>query len=197
MTVRLVAGVGALLLAMGGTVLAQSSAEAHFHEAAQHYIAEDLSAARQAVERGLEVAPSDPRLLSLQKKLEQTGRSQSDESSQKQGGSESQNTSSGNQSSNQSEEESEQGEQNQPGSSEPSGDSSPQSNASSPSVPSDASERGRTADGQRGGSSPEGMNALSRAQAERLLQALEGQEKRLLREVQTRSSEERSVEKDW
>lgn len=197
MTVRLLVATGALLLAMGGTVLAQSSADPHFHEAAQHYIAEDLSAARQAVERGLEVAPSDPRLLSLQKKLEQTGRAESDESSQKEGGSGSQNTSSGTQGSSQSGEESGPEEQNTPGRSEASGESSPRSEVSSPSIPSDGNGTDRNADGRQGGSSSEGMNALSRAQAERLLQALEGQERRLLREIQTRSSERREVEKDW
>jgi hypothetical protein len=38
---------------------------------------------------------------------------------------------------------------------------------------------------------------LSREQAERILQALEGQEKQLLREVQKREARPRRVEKDW
>jgi hypothetical protein len=41
------------------------------------------------------------------------------------------------------------------------------------------------------------MNALSRAQAARILQALENQEMKLLREVQARSQKTTTVEKDW
>jgi hypothetical protein len=38
---------------------------------------------------------------------------------------------------------------------------------------------------------------LSRAQAERLLRALEGQERQLLRQLRRRSSTSQTVEKDW
>jgi hypothetical protein len=39
--------------------------------------------------------------------------------------------------------------------------------------------------------------SLSRAQAARLLRALENQEQKLLREVQGQTDEPQSVEKDW
>jgi hypothetical protein len=56
----------------------------------------------------------------------------------------------------------------------------------------------RTAGGQAGSPGrPASNGPLSRAQAERILQALQGQEKQLLREVQKRSARPTPVEKDW
>lgn len=56
----------------------------------------------------------------------------------------------------------------------------------------------RTAGEQAGSPGrPASNGPLSRAQAERILQALQGQEKQLLREVQKRSARPTPVEKDW
>lgn len=198
MLIRLIAGVGALLIVFGGTsTSAQSPADAYFHEAAQHYIADDVSTARQVVERGLEVVPSDPRLLSLRKKLEEAGRSEGGDSSQEQSRSGQQGARSDNGGTDaQSGETSQEGGSRSGTSGQP-GDPSRQQEESSPSVLSDGEGSEREAGGQRGGANPGGTTSLSRTQAERLLQALEGQEKKLLREVQARSSESRTVEKDW
>lgn len=198
MTARLMAGVGVLLLVLGGPAFAQSPADVHFHDAAQHYIADDLSAAQEEVERGLEVAPSDSRLLSLQEKLDQARRSEGGDSTEEQGGSSSQDSSSGEGAS-----QDQRGENTeQPGDpgaeeSEESEDPSRPPDTPSSSMRSDGGEVDRDAEGQPGGSPPGGQGALTRAQAERLLQALEGQEKQLLREVQNRASESQSAEKDW
>lgn len=198
MIVRLLTGVGALLLFLGGAAFAQSPADVHFHEAAQHYIADDLSAARQAVKRGLEAAPSDPRLQSLQKKLKQAANTRRGTSSQNQETSGSQGEQSGRSgSSGSSERGATQRDAPTAGSSEQSRTSSRRPEPSSPSERSSEAAGDRNTDGQNTGPGSEGTSALSRAQAERLLQALEGQEKRLLRELQARSSEKQKVEKDW
>lgn len=196
--IRLLSGVGVLLLILGGPTFAQSPADVHFHEAAQHYIADDLSAARQAVKRGLEAAPSDPRLQSLQKKLEQAANAQTGNSSQDRETSGSQGSQSGSSSSSgQTEQGAKQRDTPTAGSSEQSRASSRRPEASSPAERSSEAAGDRKADGQSTGPGSEGTHALSRAQADRLLEALEGQEKRLLREIQTRSSEVQQVEKDW
>lgn len=195
---RLLAGMGLLLVALGTTpAVAQSSTDTYFHEAAQHYINDDVSAARDVVEQGLEAAPSDPRLLALQKKLEQAGQSDGGDTSQEQAGS--QDTPSNRKSSaGSSEEETEQEDGNRSRSSrQPETSSRQQGENESQSAFSNGAPTDREARQQGSGSSSRGAGALSRAQAERLLQALEGQEKKLLRELQTRSSEARSVEKDW
>jgi hypothetical protein len=41
------------------------------------------------------------------------------------------------------------------------------------------------------------VDTLSRAQAERFLRALEGQERRLLRQLRPQSTKRQTVEKDW
>jgi hypothetical protein len=57
---------------------------------------------------------------------------------------------------------------------------------------------GSAADGEsRGREQRAARGRLTRAQAERILRALQGQEKQLLREVQKRSGQAEPVEKDW
>jgi hypothetical protein len=53
------------------------------------------------------------------------------------------------------------------------------------------------AGGSQGREQRAARGRLTRAQAERILHALQGQEKQLLREVQKRSGQAESVEKDW
>lgn len=187
--------VGALLLVLGGTpALGQSSADAFFHDAAQRYVAGDTEAARRAVERGLDIAPSDPRLRALRRKLEQQedrrggGRtSQQGQSSQNQrgpsGGNDAQRERSG----------------------------APKEESQSENGDASKGERSRSRDaeaspGDGGAQGPQGnprsgdrqsTPRLSRAQAVRLLQALEKQEQKLLREVQKQSDETQRVDKDW
>lgn len=184
-----------LLLVLGGApVAAQSSADIFFHEAAQRYVGGDLEAARQAVDRGLDVAPSDPRLLALREKLRQQeerqdgdrssqGDSQKDEEQRSKGGdvqvspSESSGQDSRGDLDDSSDPQSSQG---------PDGGASAQVGEDERQPP----QRTRNADDRL-------TNALSRTQAARLLQALENQETKLLREVRGQASKNETVEKDW
>jgi hypothetical protein len=187
--------VGILLLAVGLLpARAQSTADAYFHEAAQQYVADDVAAARRTVERGLEVAPSDPRLLALRKKLRQGGRPQgrrdSSSTGQKDG---SQNSSSSRSSSKGGETPSTE----QSGAARSGRQDAPPSDESGASSAQRPSDRPARADTTRRGRGGRPVDTLSRAQAERLLQALEGQERQLLRQLRTRSSPRQTVEKDW
>jgi hypothetical protein len=66
---------------------------------------------------------------------------------------------------------------------------SPSDSPQDPGSAADGGSRGREQRAARG--------RLTRAQAERILRALQGQEKQLLREVQKRSGQAEPVEKDW
>lgn len=186
MLVRWIGIVGSLVLVLSGTpVAAQSSADAYFHEAAQQYVAGNKEAAQQAVERGLEVAPSDPRLQALRDKLNQ-------ESEDRGGGGGAQQDAQTRQQSKQSG-----GEETY---SEASGEDAQDEETSDFQSP-QSQQAGRGA--PRSGTQPTGegepveRNALTRDQAARLLRALQNQEMKLLREVQGQASETASVEKDW
>jgi len=179
---------------------ADSSADAFFHEGAQQYVAGNRAAAQRAVEEGLSVAPGDPRLEALRQKLEQEGQPQNQADS-----AQANNQEQSQQNSNSSSSETSEEGQDDPSRSEQEGTaqsgSRDQSSAES-SRPgqrsSTAASSGGTRDTQprpRDGGTP--VDTLSRAQAERLLRALEGQERQLLRRLQTRSADRRSVEKDW
>jgi hypothetical protein len=179
-------------------VAAQSSADAYFHQAAQEYVAGNTPAARRAVKQGLAVAPSDPRLQALLQKLRQSGRSpgRQDSSSANNSNRSQQNENASADESSESNEnasESEQSDAQQPGprSDAQSGAGQSQSSAQNPSD----GQRGADAQPRSGEGRP--VDTLSRAQAERLLRALEGQERQLLRRIQVRSATPRRVEKDW
>lgn len=191
-----------ILLGMGGPRVApaQSPADPYFHEAAQQYVADETQAARRTVERGLEVAPSDPRLLALRKKLREGGRptnrqNQRDSSStgSKKGAEQNTDQSPENDSKGGTDPSSDQsgaarsGPQKAPASKQ----TGPQSSTQRP------ADRPGRADTMRQGRGGRPVDSLSRAQAERLLQALEGQERQLLRQLRPRSATRRTVEKDW
>lgn len=198
----LIGGAVALLLG-GGSVAAQaqSGADAYFHRAAQQYVADEVQAARRTVERGLKVAPSDPRLLALRKKLrqgtrsgEQGGREDSSATGSNEGSQQGDNSSSDESSAGGQE----RSEEEDGGATQPGGPESPSSEqAGSPSngsPPSDGAGRGGR---QRSGPDGRPVDSLSRAQAERLLRALEGQERELLRQLRPESTKRQTVEKDW
>ena len=187
-----------LLLALGApSALGQSSADAFFHDAAQRYVDGDTEAARRAVERGLEVAPSDPRLQALRKKLEQ-------QEKQRGGG---RNSQQGQQSQRQRdpsrgkdgpEEPSDAPEgTSKPQAEDASGSESPPSEGADPSSAGSSEGEAQGPPGNERAGDRGSAQRLSRAQAARLLRALERQEQTLLREVQKPSREPRRVEKDW
>ena len=197
-------GAGLVLLAVGGPeARGQASAASYFHEAAQQYVAGNRPAAQRAVEQGLEVAPSDPRLNALREKLKQQGEqptgqqdstatSSSDRSQQNE------------ESSSESEEASEEGDDSSPSSGNQGNEQSGEQNQSTAGTSQSGQQSGsftptdssvQSEQRPQGGGTP--RDTLSRDQAERLLRALEGQERQLLRELRTRSTTPRSVEKDW
>jgi hypothetical protein len=218
---RVVLVVGILLwmtgAVVGGDAQAQGrSADAYFHDAAQQYIAENAAAAREVVQEGLAAHPDDPRLQALKAKLDRSQQQSSpDSSSQGKGGDSQESGEKGpeqNTDGRQGQEEGDDGRRQESDASRdgrngPNGDrrpsQSPSSNAQqqpdarpdgSPSdTPTDASPNRR---GRQGSQTSRG-ESLSRAQAERILRALQGQEQQLLREVQNRSARSQPVEKDW
>jgi hypothetical protein len=197
----------------------REAGEPYFHEAAQFYVAKQKRQALRVIQDGLEEAPNHPKLLALKNKLEnqpgvrpeQNAGESETEGPEQQENAEPEEGESGTQEENESPQE--QGEQPSPGSAGESGQQGPPR----PPEPSDNSgeqegegqqqrpgEDGEESpDGQSGGNessgtpSGESTERLSREQAERILQALEGQEKQLLREVQKREARPRRVEKDW
>lgn len=201
MTRLLAIGSVTVCLLAGAPAAAQSTADAYFHEGAQAYVAGDKAAARRAVEQGLEVAPTDPRLIALRNKLRESGRpeGQRDSSATASGRRSQQNENAS------SSEATEGGEHPSPSEDQGTARSGPRDPASAETSrpgerqtsrrpPNEAlrSERRR----RDGGGQP--LDTLSRAQAERLLRALEGQERQLLRRLRARSAEQRQqVEKDW
>lgn len=189
------------LLLLGGAIpsaWAQSSADTYFHEAAQAYVAGEQDVALQRVEEGLEIAPSDSRLRALRETLQQDhGRSEeengagarSDRQEPGSRGAENTGPSEGVDGSEESPETGSEG-GSDPRSTTESGDGE-QRRASR--AADDPKQQGRVAEGMRG--TP--VDTLSRVQAERLLRALEGEERRVLRQLQVRSVERPVVEKDW
>ncbi|HHP7238529.1 hypothetical protein [Longibacter sp.] len=191
-----------------------------FHEAAQYYVAEQKQPALQAIQEGLEVAPNHPKLLALRNKIrEQMGaRPQpGDEGRDGAGQEEAESSDSGKPQAGKGatgqrpppssregsgsdapgEDGSPQDENREPGEESEDGASETQGEAGSPSRdgPSGSPDAGQ---GRGDGEGQAGRSArLSRAQAERILDALESQEKQLLREVQKREARPRRVEKDW
>lgn len=189
--------IGSLLLVLGSApVAAQSSADALFHDAAQHYVRGDRDAARRAVERGLNVAPSDSRLLALQEKLrQQDRRGRGGDQSSRQGSQSRQQDQRSRGDNAQEEQSGDSGQEPRSQANAPSdSQSSRRTGAQSAQTGQNAQDRGSRgpSDGDR-----QRTKALSRAQAARILRALESQEMELLREVQARSQKSTTVEKDW
>lgn len=176
---------------------AQSTADAYFHNAAQQYVADDVEAAQRTVEQGLAVAPSDPRLLALRKKLRQGTRPNRPQNKDSTSTESENQQNDANPSSDEASKGGDQSSSKQNGASQPGNrnDSSKQNGSgSAESRPADQRGQADTVKQGRGGRP---VDSLSQAQAERLLRALEGQERQLLRQLRTRSSKRRTVEKDW
>jgi hypothetical protein len=211
--------VAGLLLAGASLAHAQSTADAYFHEAARQYVADNVPAARRAVERGLAIAPADPRLLALKKKLQRgqrpEGRRDPDDgrsSGSKSGSQQNENASSNPSSKGGQTPSSEQSGAARTGAQDAASSRAGGARSGDRQAPRRAEQRGADARSSPGGSPTDrpapadttrrgrgGEKAapLSRAQAERILRALEGQERRLLRQLRPRSSSREAVEKDW
>jgi hypothetical protein len=174
----------------------------------------DEATARRAVTQGLEVAPDDPRLIALREKLREGGRPDGQQDSS----STSSDRRSGQQGNESSDETSGGGENPSPSDTEGPTQSGPKASSEGTepgSRPGSDAQRSDPSDGQRQGAGSarrpsdarptptrrgrggRPVDTLSRAQAERFLRALEGQERRLLRQLRPRSTKQQRVEKDW
>lgn len=174
------------------------TADQYFHTAAQQYIDENIQQAKQTVQAGLEAHPSDTRLRALLKKLQQEREKQQgagnpsgtqnqqnkhSESNASSGSKEQDSSSPSEQRGPQDPNESERSQQQQNSSSRGDADES-------------ADERSSSRQGSSG-SGEEMTDRLTQAQAERILHALENQERQLLREIQRRGRSDQRVKKDW
>ena len=201
------------LLALVAPARAQSAAD-FYHEAARLYVGDEREAAEQAAERGLRLAPDDPKLRALLDRIRQDEQQQSG-----QGG----------------------GQNQEPNPNQEGGEQGPQGNEGDPQQEQDREEsEGRPEDGDEGAASdrpqqeqprpepseqpqpgredapprpdaprpgegeatPEGAapavpGQMSRAEAERILNAVGADERLLIRRVQRQPGAGRRVEKDW
>ena len=202
----------------------RKAGEPYFHEAAQFYVAKQKRQALRVISDGLDVAPNHPKLLALKNKLENQPGARPDQNPGESDteGPESQEDAEPQEGENGQEEE---GDAPQQGNRQPSPGRAGESGQQGPPRPPEQNDNSgeqegdgqegdgqqqrpgedgeQSRDGQSGGNessgtpSGESTERLSREQAERILQALEGQEKQLLREVQKREARPRRVEKDW
>lgn len=181
-------------------VAAQSVAD-YYHTAAQAYIAGENAEAERAAEAGLAIDPTDAKLQALLEKIRErnpddSGGEQEQENADQQedGEGEPQQDSESGEPDPEADAEGEQQDQQQP--EEPS-EQDPQQEQQG-----DAGAEGEQPTTPQGGGDQLGEfevepGEMSRADAERILRAVESDELELLREVQRRRARPRFVEKDW
>ncbi len=189
-----------LALSLSPTLAQERSADQYFHAAAQQYIGERLQQAIQTAQTGLQAHPGDAKLQALlrtlqQERQQQRGRgNESGSQQQQQNNASESNAASG------------QNEDRQPSPEQQQSDSEQQQSPDSPEQQDGASAQGERAQTDPQPGAPEDASGsgradrpdeLTRAQAERILRALENQEKQLLREIQQHGDPERPVKKDW
>ncbi len=191
---RLLISLAAVILAVVPAVSGQSPERA-FHDGARVYVDGKLAEAGEIVAGGLAEFPTDPKLLALNALIEQekerqqqSGEGNSEQQEQEQNqDQESQQNQSGNEE-DPSQDESGEGEQKQEEEQQGEGEPDPQE-PSEEQQPDDREQQSVEAG--------ENQDQLSRAQAIRILQALQNEEEELLREVQKIKGRPRRVEKDW
>ncbi len=171
-----------------------------YHAGAQAFVNGDMARAKAAVDAGLRTAPANARLQALRDLIEQ----EQEQQDQQQGG----------QNSDQAQNESD-GEEGQPGDQGESGQDQPpppdepeaeqDQTRTQPQDPGqeqngDDSQTGRQGDGRGGDEDvPAAAEAgeMSQAQAERILDAVGGEERLLLRELRRTPTRSRQSDKDW
>lgn len=181
------------LLFLTVDVARAQSADDFFHSGARSYVESQLPVALEAVNAGLDVDPDNARLTALKQEIEKEMENQ-----EQQQGDNSQQSSDDQQQQQQeqsdeenSEQESEQ--QEDPEQQEQEQQDEQQQNQSEENESEENEEQGE----QTPQDTPPDPNELSKEQAERILQALENEEEKLLREVQKIKGRPRRVEKDW
>ena len=199
-----------LLLCLASAALAQSVGRggvdpvAKYHEGAQSFIAGDVPAASAAVRAGLQAAPGDERLQKLRDLIEQ----EQEEQDQRRGGQQDQDAENQDTEGERDDEGQSGGQgQQQPPPDEPESGAGRDRTDTETTPPGDAGEDqdGPEGDGRsagEGGPTPPGGEAvpegrMSRAQAERILDAVGGDERLLLRELRRSQPRGRRTDKDW
>ncbi|NND71846.1 MAG: hypothetical protein HKN43_09715 [Rhodothermales bacterium] len=167
------------------TVRAQSALE-FFHSGAKAYVGEELPEALNLVQSGLEIEPENARLIALKEKIEEEQENQQ----QEQGNNDQE--SSDNQE-NQQEDQQEQDSEQEQESEQENSDQQEQEQSGDPSEENEEQQQPESSNQEM----PPDPDQLSKEQAERILQALENEEAKLLREVQKIKGRPRRVEKDW
>ena len=204
MTFRLLAF---LFVFAAAPVAAQSVAD-YYHTAAQAYIGGDNAEAEQAAVAGLALAPNDAKLQALLEKIRERnpddsgGEQEQDKAEQQEDGEGEQqdDAQSGEQEQESDESDGEQQNEQQ----QPEGQQQPEE----PSEQNPSEQQQGDAEGEQEPTNPQGggdtatpfdvkPGEMTRAEAERILRAVESDELELLRDVQRRRARPRYVEKDW
>ena len=196
----------AALAQSAGTGVRGVDPVAKYHQGAQAFIGGDVGQARAAVQAGLQADPDNARLRALRDLIEQ----EQEEQDQRQGGQQDQD---GERQDTEGEREDEGGEggsgQEQPAPPDESGPEAERDQTQTQEPPpgdvGGEDEQDRDGAGQsvgEGGPTPPGGEAvpegqMSRAQAERILDAVGGDERLLLRELRRSSVRARRSDKDW
>jgi len=206
------------LLALAAPARAQSAADL-YHEAARLYVGGEREQAEAAAVRGLQQAPDDPKLQALLDRIRQDEQQQSGQGDQQnpwqnpnqQGGEQGQQGGEGDQQQDQGEQR-----QDESGTDRPEDDQDGAASDRPEEEQQEAEQSGRPQDQGRegeqgrpdaprpgeGGPTPEDATPvapgeMTRAEAERILNAVGAEERLLLRRVQRRPGGGRQVEKDW
>ncbi len=195
---------GVLACAFAVLPLAAQPADTFFHTAANQYIGGQDGEALASVEAGLRIAPRDARLLRLKAEIEKKQQEQQKQEQNQKDQQEKQDGEQQDKQGNQGEEkEDDKGQQSDKGQNgppeqqdkgEPGDEENPQRPEQKPGE-SPEPEEGESKD-QQGRPQPD-PSKLSKAEAERILQALGNEEETLLRRVARPQSRARRVEKDW
>ena len=184
-----------LLTFCTASVSAAQSAEVAFHSGAQVYVDGRLEDAERIVDEGLLTNPEDAKLVALKTLIEeekerrqQSGEGNSEQQQQERNEEQQPQPNQSGQEEESEQQESGEGEEEQQQDEQGQGEQQPQQ----PDDQQQAEERE-----QQSVESGENPDQLSRAQAIRILQALQNEEEQLLREVQKIKGRPRRVDKDW
>jgi hypothetical protein len=182
-------------------VAAQSVAD-YYHAAAQAYISGETAEAERAAEAGLAIDPTDAKLQALLEKIRErnpddSGGEQEQQSADQQedGEGEPQDDSESGEPDPEAEEEGERQSPQQP--EEPSQQDPQQEQQGDAGAEGEQQPTNPQGGGQQFGEFEVEPGEMTRADAERILRAVESDELELLREVQRRRARPRYVEKDW
>lgn len=190
-----IAAIFLLSLGWAGMVQAQPDASTFFHDGAQQYIDGEMQTARQTVTQGLQAHPNDPKLLALQKKLKQRQQQQSSQGDNEQNqNDDSEKKKQESSKSNDQQEKKDNQQQQRQSQNEQNDESQHEQQPNQQNQQNQPPQQGPRRQQQH---LPQDPEKISRQQALRILQALENQEQKLLREVQKPEGRRRRVEKDW